>query len=357
VADLSRAAAGSRRARPDRWSSACRARRGASRSSTAPSASCARRTCRRSSATTAGRRSSRPTCAPSSARRSANGRDPLDVYRARYAGDAGAEPLARLQDVDLGIYLVDDLLVKTDRMSMAHSLEARVPYLDTAVARLAMALPTRPRCAAGPRSACCGAPRAARAQAIVAGRKQGFSIPAAAWLRGPLEPFAREVLAPARRRDQGLLDPGGRDGRARRATSPARRTSADSCGGSSRCRCGWTGRRSGPPARQVDEPAEDAARRRAQAVVLELVGDPRRSPRMRSALAREYSIGTYRSSAVDGRRGRAPRWPQDVEVVQRAATGAGRAGRPRRAAGASAPYSSNSDGSMCSPKNSSGSRS
>jgi len=44
-------------------------------------------------------------------------------------------------------------------------------------------------------------------RAIVTGRKKGFSIPAAAWLRGPLEPFAREVLAPARVGDQGLLDP------------------------------------------------------------------------------------------------------------------------------------------------------
>src|SRR5262249_6366528 len=48
--------------------------------------------------------------------------DPVDVYRERYAETAGAEPLARLQDVDLGIYMVDDLLVKTDRSSMAHSL-------------------------------------------------------------------------------------------------------------------------------------------------------------------------------------------------------------------------------------------
>ena len=69
--------------------------------------------------------------------------DPVDVYRARYAETAGAPQLARLQDVDFGVYLVDDLLVKTDRASMAHSLEARVPFLDPLVTSLAFALPTR----------------------------------------------------------------------------------------------------------------------------------------------------------------------------------------------------------------------
>src|SRR5207237_10715263 len=47
------------------------------------------------------------------------GFDPLDIYRARYAETAGATELARLQDVELGCYLVDDLLVTADRARIA----------------------------------------------------------------------------------------------------------------------------------------------------------------------------------------------------------------------------------------------
>src|SRR5207249_814019 len=72
-----------------------------------------------------------------------NGWDPVDLLRERFAETGGAELLTRLQDVDLGLYLADDLLVKTDRASMAHSLEARVPFLDPVVTGFAFALPTR----------------------------------------------------------------------------------------------------------------------------------------------------------------------------------------------------------------------
>ena len=134
--------------------------------------------------------------------------DPVDLYRERYAETADAEPLARLQDVDLGIYLVDDLLVKTDRSSMAHSLELRVPFLDQRVAEFALGLatPLKVRRLAKKRLL-----RSALApllpDQIVRGPKQGFSIPLAAWLRGPLQPFAREVLSPATLARQGCLDP------------------------------------------------------------------------------------------------------------------------------------------------------
>jgi len=134
--------------------------------------------------------------------------DPVDLYRERYAETAGAERLARLQDVDLGIYLVDDLLVKTDRSSMAHSLELRVPFLDQRVAELAFALPRQLRVRGFAKKRLL---RRALApllpKEILRGPKQGFSIPLAAWLRGPLEPFAREVLAPSTLARQGWFDP------------------------------------------------------------------------------------------------------------------------------------------------------
>jgi asparagine synthase (glutamine-hydrolysing) len=134
--------------------------------------------------------------------------DPLAEWRRRFAETPAAPLLARLQDVDIGIYLADDLLVKTDRMSMFHGLEARVPFLDTVVSDLALALPTKLKVRGLSKK------RLLRQAAIplipssiLKARKRGFSIPAAAWLRGELEPFARELLAPERTRSQGFFDP------------------------------------------------------------------------------------------------------------------------------------------------------
>jgi asparagine synthase (glutamine-hydrolysing) len=135
--------------------------------------------------------------------------DPVDLLRDRFAETDGADLLARLQDVDLGLYLVDDLLVKTDRASMAHSLEARVPYLDPVVTNLALALPTRLKVRGLRKKVLlrrAAAPLLPRR--VVYGKKRGFSIPAAAWLRGELEPFARDVLGRDTLVRQGYFDPG-----------------------------------------------------------------------------------------------------------------------------------------------------
>ncbi|HZG34596.1 MAG TPA: asparagine synthase (glutamine-hydrolyzing) [Gaiellaceae bacterium] len=134
--------------------------------------------------------------------------DPVDLLRERFAETAGAELLARLQDVDARTYLVDDLLVKTDRASMAHSLEARVPFLDPEVDALAGALPTRLKVRGRRKKVLLRSTAVPLLPPeVVHGRKRGFSIPAAAWLRGELEPFARETLSDATLRRQGYFRP------------------------------------------------------------------------------------------------------------------------------------------------------
>jgi asparagine synthase (glutamine-hydrolysing) len=137
-----------------------------------------------------------------------NGFDPLHVYRERFDETEGAELLARLQDVDERIYLVDDLLVKTDRAAMAHSLEARVPFCDPVVANFAHGLPSRYKVRGFRKKVLlrrAAAPLLPRS--IVQGKKRGFSIPAASWLRGDLKSLVRETLNADTVRRQGYFEP------------------------------------------------------------------------------------------------------------------------------------------------------
>src|SRR5262249_60752253 len=107
-----------------------------------------------------------------------------------------------------GLYLVDDLLTKTDRASMAWSLEARVPFLDTLVTNFAFSLPVRHKVRGlSKKRLLRKAVEPLLPREVVHGRKRGFSIPAAPWLRGDLEPFARQTLAPETLRPQGYLQP------------------------------------------------------------------------------------------------------------------------------------------------------
>jgi asparagine synthase (glutamine-hydrolysing) len=134
--------------------------------------------------------------------------DPLATHRARWAETAGAPEVARLQDVDLGTFLADDLLLQTDRAGMAHGLEIRVPFLDPVVAELARALPTAAKLRGLQTKAVLrDAAAPLLPAAVVRGPKRGFVAPAAAWLRGPLLPLARDVLSATVLRRQGFLRP------------------------------------------------------------------------------------------------------------------------------------------------------
>jgi asparagine synthase (glutamine-hydrolysing) len=130
------------------------------------------------------------------------------LLRDRYDGTERADELARVMDLDLAIFLVDDMLVKTDRSSMANSLEARVPILDPVVAELALALPRRMKVRGFQKKRLL---RQAVApllpDAVLRGEKRGFSVPMAAWLRGDLHPLARDLLSADNLRRTGFFRP------------------------------------------------------------------------------------------------------------------------------------------------------
>jgi asparagine synthase (glutamine-hydrolysing) len=136
------------------------------------------------------------------------GADPVELLRPSYAASEGAEPLARIMDLDLSVFLVEDMLVKTDRASMAQSLELRVPYLDPHVAELALAVPSRHKIRGLAKKRIL---RRASApylpEEVMNGRKHGFSVPMGRWMRGELQPFVREVLSPDAVRRRGHLQP------------------------------------------------------------------------------------------------------------------------------------------------------
>ena len=148
-----------------------------------------------------------------------------DARHAMQAGPAALEPTARLfrqafaahafghgLDAvlysDFAVYLPDDILVKVDRMSMSHGLEARVPFLDHHLVEAAAALPADYKLRGFTTKAVLK--RAVRGQVpttLLERKKAGFNVPMASWLSGALRPLVRDMLSSDRVLRLGLWRP------------------------------------------------------------------------------------------------------------------------------------------------------
>ncbi|WP_199430198.1 asparagine synthase (glutamine-hydrolyzing) [Qaidamihabitans albus] len=128
-----------------------------------------------------------------------------DITEACYRASAAWDPVARMQHVDLFTWLRGDILVKADKMTMANSLELRVPFLDPEVFRIASGIPldqkiTRETTKFALRRALDGIVPAH----VLNRRKLGFPVPIRLWLRDEMYDWARGIIADSQTGD--LLD-------------------------------------------------------------------------------------------------------------------------------------------------------
>lgn len=131
---------------------------------------------------------------------------PADMRRFR-EDYARGHWLSALQRLDLNGYLPLDILVKVDRMSMANSLEARVPMLDHKLVEFAASIPPEWQLQRGnSKRIFKRAMRGVLPDEIIDRRKQGFGVPLDAWFRGKLTDSVHEILLSQTCRQRGIFD-------------------------------------------------------------------------------------------------------------------------------------------------------
>ena len=113
----------------------------------------------------------------------------------------------RYLQVDQNYYLPDDILYKTDRMSMAHSLEVRPPFLDHRIVEFARSLPERLKIRGFRQKVVLKELMRGKLPEIVLNRKKaGFDIPTHDWFRGTLRELLMDVLSPEAIESTGIFD-------------------------------------------------------------------------------------------------------------------------------------------------------
>jgi asparagine synthase (glutamine-hydrolysing) len=140
-------------------------------------------------------------------KRSLNGSFPYSALEKHFGKVAHAEPLKQQQYVDIKTYLVDNILTKVDRMSMAASIETRVPLLDHRIVELALNLPGDQKIRGQKTKIILRQAMKDYLPAEVLNKpKQGFSIPLKHWLNGPLRPMMSDLLSETSVRQRGYFD-------------------------------------------------------------------------------------------------------------------------------------------------------
>jgi len=131
-----------------------------------------------------------------------------DDYQRIWAETSGAAPLDRLLLLNLRTYLLDDLLPKADRMTMAHGLELRSPLLDDALVDLAFRLAPGAKVRGWSlKRVLKEAVRDILPHDLLHRRKRGFGVPLDRWFRTDLRPFSEGMLTAPGARVNELLNP------------------------------------------------------------------------------------------------------------------------------------------------------
>ena len=120
---------------------------------------------------------------------------------------ASGDVLDRALYTDLKTYLPDDILALSDRLSMWHSLELRVPLIDHELTELACRIPSSLKVTRQRTKVLLGNVAANwLPHEIIHHRKQGFESPMAAWMRGDLREFTGAILGDSAVRGTGMFD-------------------------------------------------------------------------------------------------------------------------------------------------------
>ena len=141
-------------------------------------------------------------------KRELQGYSALAVFRAHAKRAPTDHPLLLAQYLDLKTWLPGDILTKVDRASMAHSLEVRVPLLDHRLVEWASSLPPGLKLKGGTgKYLLKKALEPDLPHEVLYRTKMGFSVPLAAWLRGPLSKRVREALRTGAIAECGYFEP------------------------------------------------------------------------------------------------------------------------------------------------------